>query len=385
MIVHAALLALLLADPATDNPWSDYERADPKVVAYALSTPERAWNFIIGPDSPYAERRAVAREAGKVLSWAYMRRIDDARGELNAASWMYETQFPPGDARWAPWRAEEQVQQAGETHTILGHDWTIPARRPPYPNAFEERARAPWPWQVRFAIEDAWRSIPAHQSRESFLEYAASLPCRSAAEARFFRGVTTFAAGLHRQAMPVALIGAWRNVLLRTDDKLGNALSPYIHSWALRFDDRNAWLYAHVFLLDRIEAGDVYGVSAHLYQLRERINDVPGREIPGSIPYTATLAVGRKAMRDPALRSYVRVMAGLGVARALGANYLPAGIRLDSAVEADQPEMIRRFNEWFPTQEKALEAGASNETAALDAARKTLASVTQCRSGEKIP
>jgi hypothetical protein len=342
--MHAlALSLLLLAAPATEYQWDDYKRADTKVVAYATVTPERAWAFIVSPDSPYAERRAVALNAGKVLDWSYLKRIDAAREEMTRSS-----------------------------------------ERPPM-STFDERNKMPWQWQAALALDDVWRSVFEHGNRDTYFPFAAALPCRSAAEATFVRKVTTQMAVARRERMPVQIIGVWRNLLLRTKSASGNALGPYISPWTLRFNDPDSWRYAHVLILDRIEARDVYGAASYLHYLRERLNEVPGRDFPGPIGYSATLAIARHAISDQSMSGYGRVAAGMAVARALGGTFIPADSRLSPTIDEHQPELIRLFAEWFAPREKSVEAGAASETAALESARKTLAAVEQCRGGEAMP
>lgn len=374
------LSILILAVGIEDGEWNDRKHADPKIVAYALASPDRTWQFIIAPDSRYAERRAVAVDAGKVLDWSYLKRIDAAGLELTLHSGAYAPESPKQSSEGPLGPPEDP----GRNVTIVGHVWTIPAKRVPYPATFEQRSEAPWPWQAGYAVRDAWRSVFVHEKMETFLPFVASLPCESETDAAFFRKVTSQMADVRRERMPVEIIGAWRNLILRTDRRHGNALLPYMNTWALRFDDRDAWLYAHVMILDRVDAGDVYGAAFYLDHLRKRINEVPGRDLAGPIPYTAVLAIGRHTISDQSTDRYGPIMAGLSIARALGESYLPADNRLTPSVAADQPELMRRFAAWFAPREKAIAAAAATETEALEAARKTLAGIRKCATGERL-
>jgi hypothetical protein len=373
------LSVLLLAAALDESEWKDHEHANPQVVKYVLASPDRTWNFMVAPDSRYAERRAIAMSAGKVLDWSWLRRIDAVREDLTL---QYGT-YAPESPKYSSGGPLGSPADPGKHVTIAGHVWTVPAERVPYPSTFEQRSHAPWPWQASLALRDAWRSIFFQGKMDTFLPFVASLPCESEADAIFFRKVSVEMANVRRERMPIEIIGAWRNLLLR-DRAVGNTLSPYMNTWALRFDDRNAWLYAHVILLDRIDAGDIYGASFHLYELRERIDEVPGRDLPGAIPYTAVLAIARHAIFDESLTGYVRVMAGLGVARALGGSYLPSDDRLRPSAEADEPEMMRRFAEWFAPREASVAVAAAAERETLDDARKTLASVRKCARGVEM-
>ncbi len=374
------LLSVLLFSAAPDSPWDDYQHANPKAVAYVLEKPQRTWTFITAPDSPYAERRAVARRAGTIFDLSALRRIDALRAEFERSYWSYA----PENSPYSSMGKLGDPADAGQTITLDGHPYTIPAKRPANPETFEQRSQAPWPWQARLALEDAWRSVLNSATRETFLKYAASLPCEKGDDAVFFRKATTEMAGRFREPLPVSLIGAWRNLLLRTESPGGNALSPFINTWALRYADRNAWLYAHVILLDRIKAGDVYGAAFHLQNLRERINDVPGRDLGGPFSYSAILEIGRWVMNNtnPG-NNYVRMMAGHDIAHTLGEHVMNEE-NITVTPEKDQPEKIRLFCDWFVTREKELEKLAATETAELDRARKELGEVRQCRDGSRL-
>lgn len=152
-------------------------------------------------------------------------------------------------------------------------------------------------------------------------------PCRTQAEAKFFRDVIKQMGGLRRERMPIEIIGAWRNLLVRMGPAGGNALP--------------------------------YGAGFHLYQLSER-----------AIPYSAALAIARAALTDDSLRKYERIMAGYGVVRAISGEH--------------QPEILRLFGAWFAPRENEIAAAAARETARLDAARKRLSTIRQCAEGERI-
>ena len=323
--MHALAAALtMVVIAASDEPWRDAERADTRAVERALRSAETTWQFLVAPDSPYAERLSVARASGRVLDASYLRRIYDARDDLQRSYAAYAPEMPKesaGGSLGVP-------ATPGKSVRLLGHEWIIPPTRPAYPMTFEQRSQAPWPWQAANALDDAWRSILERVDFSSFMAYVRTLPCKRERDAKFVRELTTAMGSTRRQLMPTELVGIWRNLLLRTNDPSGNALSKYLNTWTLRFDDDNAWRYAHVFLIDRIDRGDVYGASFHLHDLTERINAEPGRELKGRFPHTAALRI--------------------------------------------------------TPDRKELQAGANQETAGLERARAELMTVKQCRTGDAL-
>lgn len=364
MRASIAWMLLLFATAAAGDEWRDRERADPRIVAYALASPERTWAFLLAPDSPYAERRAVAAKAGTVLAWADLARIEAVRAELREMGWAYEPAPPPESSTvWRP----VMLEPPGSVVSILGHAWTIPAQRCPMPDDFEQRQQAPWPWQVARAIDDAWASIFGHGELDSFVRFVEALPCDSGEAARFFERVTLAMADGHRRTMPVAIVGAWRNLLLRKDAR--RPLSPFLDTWAMRFDDPASWRYAHLLLLEHVEGGEIYGAAFDLQELRERINATPGENVTGEIPYVAVLAISRRVLADSALRGYVRAAAVTYVYRVMGepSPYQELGLLPD--IEAHQPELLRHFAAWFARHEDALVRGAAAQMPAKPLAR----------------
>ncbi|MBV8516497.1 MAG: hypothetical protein JO197_03745 [Acidobacteria bacterium] len=337
----AAVFVILAALPlhAQDD---DASRADPKIVAYALSSTERAWNFITAPESGYAERLAVARKAALALPLSYLPRYFAARDATNGR---WYVQMPPESAF-----ATVYIPQPHGTIEVLGHLFQVPEKLIPFPRTFEERARTPWPWQVSRALAEYWQELVRHRPADELFAYARTMPCRSDEEQRRFLDIT-YLSLVFPAVAPDDIEGAWRNIVRRQEG--GAAI---LVNGAIPAQGREM-----LVALVALELARQDKVSTAAFHLKTLVSDVDDADVRDFLAYE----IGRRIVANRAISLDERADAGFMVAWTYDDKLIPLEKRYSKEL---YPALIAAFTQWFAAHEETLAARARLAAPAIAAA-----------------
>lgn len=334
----AAAVVLLAALPlhAQDD---DAPRADPKIVAYALSSPERAWNFITAPEPAYAERLAVAREAATAFPLAAL------------LPRYFETSGVTAE------RYPDEALDGVDVHAIHA-DVTAVIDLAPHvvssrdrPLTFAERARQPWQQQVSDAAAAYWQTLQRTRPADDWYAYARTLPCRSRVDVARFRQVVRAAAS-HAGVPPDDIAGAWRNLIRRSGAEVESSADDVFRN------PRGREAMAALLLLELVKRDHVYEAAFYTGYM----TGIPAAEpLRDAVAYEA----GRRILANTAIRSYERATGGFLLAKMYGDMLAPYD---DTLFEAKHAALIAAFTRWFAAHEETLAARARLAAPAIAAA-----------------
>ncbi len=247
-------------EPALDT------RADLAKVDDALRTPERLWHFVTAPETAWADRMVAAERGG--LPMSFLPRYAAADRELGAEEavhgWNMDRFVPRNSQMFYVPRAPFRGAHA---RTILGHEWTVPDEVFDEPLTFDEKAAAPWPWQVRKAIAVLGLKFFDLARADEFWDVVMKLPRSSVDDAEYFYRLTERFATLARRVDP-RVIAAWREIGLRQGDFV--ALRPELSQAFVAIGMTKAggqYRYGEVMMDDWAEAwtgSDIPLLARHL-------------------------------------------------------------------------------------------------------------------------
>jgi len=336
----AAAVVLLAALPlhAHDD---DAPRADPKIVAYALSSPERAWNFITAPESAYAERLAVAREAAtKFPLAALVPRYFETSG---VTAERYPEERPNG--------VHSYEVRADVTPVIDLAPHVVSSRSTGRPLTFAERARQPWQQQVSDAAAAYWQTLQRTRTADDWYAYARTLPCRSRVDVARFRQVVR-AGAIHADVPPDDIAGAWRNLIRRSGAEVEWSADDVFRN------PRGREAMAALLLLELVKRDHVYEAAFYTGYM----TGIPAAEpLRDAVAYEA----GRRILANSEIRSYERATGGFLLAKMYGDMLAPYD---DTLFEAKHAALIAAFTRWFAAHEETLAARARLAAPAIAAA-----------------
>lgn len=228
-------------------------RADLAKVDEALRTPEQLWHFVIAPETAWADR-IVAAERG-TLPMSFLPRWAAVDRELAAEEavhgWNMDRFVRRNSQMFYVPRAPFRGSHA---RTVLGHDWTLPADVFDEPLTYDEKAAAPWPWQVRQAIAVLGLKFFDLARADEFWDVAVTLPRSSVEDAANFYRLTERFATLARR-VDRRVIAVWREIGLRQGDFI--ALRPELSQAFVAIGMSRAggqYRYGEVMLADWAEA-----------------------------------------------------------------------------------------------------------------------------------
>ncbi len=236
-------------------------------VRAALRTPEALWRFVIAADTEWADRMVAAKRAH--LPMTFLSRVAAVDRELareeGQHAWGMERFIPRYSAIAYFPRSEFHGRR---TRKIIGREWELPEDILDEPLTYEEKAAAPWPWQVQQAIATLKESFFDASRAAEFWEAALALPRDDVEEARYFYKLTDRFAILVRRIDP-RVIAAWREIGLREGDF--PMLRPEI---AYAFDAigictrGDESLYGEVMMADWAEHWSARDIVALAFRLR---------------------------------------------------------------------------------------------------------------------
>ena len=312
-----------------------------------------------------------------------------ALGELRREEEFHNWGFEPRNdiARWRFYPGEERslkdLSPEVRQRTILGSKWTVPPVRSEYPRRLREQEKAPWPWQVKEALEDLLtRSRPAHWVGEQpgqgsdrerrWLAAALTMPWKTDEEACLFVEATEVCT--HFKTM--AVMGRWRQIALNpaTPNAASMVVADLRDATSL-WDDPRSQAVAQVLTLD------VFRGASHNRYLREQaayglraMREVlrGGKEIRRPEPASAILAVAKMALDPKNGDAWTRLYVyAYSVCEALDAPPIPVNRSLDPK-SPEVEALLLKFDRWLATNERQLARARDTEQSDLEAVRAAM-------------
>ena len=217
-------LLMLLAAAVALTALPARARQLPDPAAFRLEGEAAAlWARLTGPATAHAERMEIARQRALAFPPEHAPTIVRAIRELRHEEAMHGWGLMPHphdalpSARAYAWNTVERDR------TVLGRPWRLPDEKSPFPTTPDAEAAAPWPWQVRQALEQALVTMASHgttgASRDWFVpRYMAAcmtMPVGTDDEACAFVEATLGGSWMNHKSMPV--IARWRRIALAAD------------------------------------------------------------------------------------------------------------------------------------------------------------------------
>lgn len=355
----------------------DLQKFHSSALADALSSTDGLWDLLIAPETPYAERLAAAVQGASVLPFECLPRLMAARRELERERRAHLFGLRPHpllDSTGGLW-----AEPVPEQRTILGHAWVLPRELADYPVTWDEECGAPWPWQVKQALDALYNRLADRASGwEGPSWHAASLlmPWDTDGEATSF--VDASSAGIHTLTLPV--LARWRAIALRADlpeaaQRAASKLSEVHRRW----QNPRAKDFAALLALDILQASPVerarHDVAYSVAGMGRTILELP-KESPAATPIAQSLILelGRRGL-DPGVgddwtRLYVYVFS---FCECLENPPIVVDRRLDPE-SSEVQHLLSAFESWFREHEAALEAGSAQEGLTWNALREELES-----------
>jgi hypothetical protein len=350
-------------------------------IAQALRSADSLWAFVTLPEPFFLDRRAAARQGGKLIPLAWMPKLWRAIGELRREEALHNwgLDYPPVSAI-ARFNRSPKPPHA---RTILEHLWTLPDTLTDYPLTPEERERAPWPWQVQQALWDLYAGlIPSTYSpldrdqAEAYLAAVLTMPCNTDEEAQW---IVDASQGSSHFKTP-AIMAVLRNIAVNPKFPLAATRASGMFADATRlWDDPQSWWIGYAGTLDILRQAPKAVVDNAAYWTRDlRLVFRDGSEQKRPLPAEVILQLSRLALDPKTGSDWTRLYVyAFSVLEALDQRPFQADRRMDPQSPQVQERLIE-FRDWYKGHTAELEALASEQKAGLETTKRLLDSFRKC-------
>lgn len=349
----------------------------------ALTSYEKLWDFLTSPETPYCERLVAAKKGQHLFDLEKLPVLQDTLEELGYAATIVRSR--PGIASASIYLGDYKPTM------VLGHHWTPPTERVPWPLTAEDFETVPWPWQVSTVLsclrEVLEQRVWTFEDRKIRYQQMLARPCNTRLEAlgvaKASHWLDWFKPTEEDWPMLMQVLASWRNLILNPDFKSVNR--ALIEDIALLNKGWNETEYRWVpqaILLEILEkspneATKMYTVH-DFFRLYFVTNDRRHFRLP--IPATLTLA-----SLDYVQKSRGSVDDRFYAAKLLVTLFKQAPFKVNlfeypCRIEEDQ---LKAMLDWLELQRPVLEADAVEEGPRLKKARLRLPDLDHC--GQKSP